>query len=486
MPHRKPVPPLRSLCLSYYRDFGRLEAASQQQGTTVNRLVRRLPLSIVEDLLQTIPTSPQESLQFLHPYLRRFNIYVCDEDLTEQLIEQCTSCLKTAKGLRQLGMKVSGDVLMAQRLMGAVLQSTSKLVQLNVSESPFNDALMEALAVSCPALQDLNISKCKQVTDVGLITLYCTGDDLNSGCRNITNLNVSSTSITADGVLFALQGWPNLLKLDADMLDFPPEGIEVPSGTYKLQTLNFPLRYDSLEQIHRLFPKLKSVDMSNYGVQYEAAPPVGALGELQFLEELSIDAENFPPHSINIFKSLGSRIKALELYGYHNLDLAEIALVFPNLIRLVLFGCHFENTGRIYPSEAELPKLRAFMLFRLGPYQTVEESFPANDICSLLATCKEIEFLELTSIQVWTPEVIDTLANSLLIKLLNRDVFQHLRELQLWYCHRLTTRGILPVVKSDGSLRKLGLHHCDGFSQDDLQDIEGIINRNNLDLTLRY
>ncbi|XP_035662590.1 uncharacterized protein LOC118406578 [Branchiostoma floridae] len=487
MPRRKPVPSLRSMCLTFFRDFDRLAAASQQQGVTVNRLIRRLPLSIVEDLLQTVPMSPVEALQFLHPYLKKFNIFVSEEDLNESLIDQYTTCLKTSKGLRQVGIKVSGDVLMGQRFIGAVLRSTTKLVQLNVSDSPFNDDLMEALAISCPSLQDLNISKCKHVTNVGLITLYCPGDEMNSGCRNLTNLNVSSTSLTCDGVLFALQGWPNLLKLDADMLDFPPEGVAIPSGKYKLKTINFPVRYESLEQVHHLFPNLRSMDLSNYGVHYDEAPPVGALGQLQFLEELSIDAENFPPHGIDIFKSLGSRIKILELYGYRGVDLAEVAMTFPNLVRLVLFGCHFVNSGRKYPSKAELPKLRAFMFFRLGPYQSVEESFPAEDFCNLLATCKEIEFLELTSIQVWTPEVIDTLSNALLICLLNRDVFQHLRELQLWYCHRFTTRGILPLVnRSDSGLKKLGLHHCDGLSEDDLQEIEEIIHRNNLDLTLRY
>ncbi|XP_066265325.1 uncharacterized protein [Branchiostoma lanceolatum] len=487
MPRRKPVPSLRSMCLRCFRSFERLEVASQQQGVTVNSLIRRLPLSIVEDLLQTVPSSSLEALQFLHPYLRKFAIFGYGEELTEQLIDQYTSCLKTSKGLRQLGIKVSGDVLVTQRFMGAVLRSTTKLVKLDVSESPFDDALMEALAISCPALQDLNVSKCKHVTDVGLITLYCPGDEMDSGCRNVTHLNVSSTGLTSDGVLFALHGWPNLSKLDADMLVFPPEGTVLPSGTYKLQTINFPVRYESLEQIHHLFPNLRSVDLSNYGVRYEETPPVGALGQLQFLEELSIDAENFPSHGLDIFKPLGSRIKILELYGYHHVDLAEVAIVFPNLVRLVLFGCHFENSGRRFPIEAELPKLRAFMFFRLGPYQSVEESFPADDFCNLLATCKEIEFLELTSIQVWTPEVIDTLSNALLIRLLNRDVFRHLRELQLWYCHRFTTRGILPIVNdSDSGLKKLGLHHCDGLSEDDLQDIEQIINRNNLDLTLRY
>ncbi|KZC13764.1 F-box/LRR-repeat protein 14 [Dufourea novaeangliae] len=313
------------------------------------------------------------------------------------------------------------QVLSLRRGLGDVLKGVPNLESLNLSGCyNVNDlALMKAFSQEYTTLTELNLSLCKQVSDISLSWIAKYLQNLEhlelGGCRNITN----------DGLLCISWYLKKLKRLDLrSCWQVCNDGI-----AYLAAGGNFALEYLSLQDCQRVTDEalrhistglttLKSINLSfcvcigDTGVKH--------LAKMPSLRELNLrSCDNISDVGMAYLAEGGSRISSLDVSFCDKISdqaLVHISRGLFNLKSLSLSACQISDEG----------------------------------ICKIAQTLHDLETLNIGQCSRLTDKGLYTIAESM----------KHLKCIDLYGCTRISTNGLERIMKLPQlSTLNLGLWH---------------------------
>ena len=373
------------------------------------------------------------------------------------------------KNLKRLSLK--GCTRLSTKALRDIPRNLQSLQDLDLSGCrACTDDLLHKLKEWCPDLLILKLESCTQVTDQGLEFLL---GKAQPGCRKLLEVNVSSTSITDEGVALLMISLSDLWSLSsAGITSSTGSSIAIPiPDCTKLNCLN--LSYSSItdSNVKVITDKCPGlVDLSLACCGSLSAVCLHHITSLKHLRKLNIASmkANFLADFVPFLKASGSRLEILDISGMKGVDSKFFGLHCCLLQELMLTDCE-DITGSFIKQTESGPLLsltQACCSLRLLSLQgcSFSTSKPLKDhLSAILTNSSNLQFLDLSSNRDLEDEAIAHFVSS--------SKLGGLRGLNLAHCLHITFEAMKPVVEKCRNLALLDLSHCRNIS---LREVESL------------
>ena len=335
--------------------------------------------------------------------------------------------------------------------------------------------MLNLLGSSCPELRVLRVESCCLVTDTGVDGLC--GDDDNSKCRKLREVNLTSTGITSYGIQKIL-----LSQLDLQKFSLAMTG---PEGVFKLSSggLSRSLNLSSVDLSHTCITDtfIKSIceicpllcELSFNGCSSVTAVSLQCIASLKHLGSLSIadnKAIKFHPYLVQFLARSGNSLQMLNISGMENVDTEVLGVCCKSLKCLIMADCRDVTGSCIHVSTDQesksltlaqaCPKLN---ILNLHNCHFTQHKPLAEHLTSILSNSAEFKELDLSG--------IENLSDEIFTQFIRSSVLSKLRSMNLSRCCEITVEPVELLLETCKGLTQLDLSHCQNISLRDAEHL---------------
>lgn len=331
------------------------------------------------------------------------------------------------------------------------------------------NTIINVLGNNCLALEKLDITASKSVTDRGLPSLF--------NCKRLKEVNLYRTSVTILGYRDLLSELPNIQNIGrcddfGSVLEILDKQESNPLALSALQCKD--MSYEELKLLINYCPNLTSISLFHD----DRISDLTILKELHNLKDMKLlNCDFFTDLVKQLLEWRGKNLELLHLEHVEEIDLNALIYISqfcPNLKTLSLYNCEFAEHRHIQFDLKNLP---------VSPFACLEKLVCVSD-CSLY----HLEFLmqhskNIKYIQLGSSTGID---DATLSRVLGRNPMKSLEELKILYSSDLSMQSVRLLMTHCDRLRTLSeLESWEGISSTELKEFRQYIHSNNIELDTR-
>jgi hypothetical protein len=376
-----------------------------------------------------------------------------------------------------LGFGIVGDAVRRRHVTQALHAGSASNLRHVVMLGDCDDAVLTALAASCPHLSVLDVSRSTAVSDEGVLSLC--------RCRSLRSVDVYQTSVTVVGyaslMLDKQNGIHDLGTCDilSDVLEYIAKVLKRSGEIISCKSISARnMTPHHLRTLVNMSPNIEAITMLSQ-VENDADEAIHILTSLEHLRYIRLHCLGFHTDGIVtvIMSAIGTNLISLHLEHVDEMDMRSLCIIAENcsaLQKLVLFSCDFtENFG----DNLERVEYRSKMLLSsLRCLECVSETAP-NVIEFLLCAAPNLITLSFGS-AAWLND--DTLA-----KVVFRGGLKSLEDITVTASYELTMVSVRLLLDSCPRLKTVRyLEEWRGIPIPDLIQLHEFISAENYDLKL--
>lgn len=347
--------------------------------------------------------------------------------------------------------------------------------------------------------RELNITNCREVTDVGLLGLCCGVDSLGKEnetlgkCKAICNLFTLGTRITEKGIKKALLNLPVLKVWDVVSIQllvnihqddfFNNRELNIPKYSLAQLEINenkcIPFRSGCLKIIGSICPSVVKLKIGpNKGLNDKDLLSLLSFKNISFLDICGFTEDSdlkitFDNGIAPVLKILGRSLQSLFLSCVHGVNIWVIIELCPNLRSLHLD----ENFNYSKSSQAKNGKAKIFTQLEKLCLKDGSHSIPPENLVLLLLS-PLLKFIEIHFCLGFTDTVIQKTAN--------HHEFRNLEYLKLVCCNSVSERGINVLMTDRNPIKKIVLNYCDKITEENVTLFVKKVNDKNWALSIWF
>lgn len=331
------------------------------------------------------------------------------------------------------------------------------------------NTIINVLGHNCLALERLDVTASKSVTDRGLPSLF--------NCKRLKEVNLYRTSVTSAGFRDLLSGLPNIQNIGrcdefGNVLERLDEQKSNPLSLSVLQCKD--MSFEQLTLLIKYCPSLTSLSIFHD----ERIADITILKELQNLRDLKLlNCDFFTDYVKQLLECRGKNLDKLHLEHVEEIDLNALMYISqfcPKLKTLSFYNCEFSEHRFV---TYDLKSLA------VTPFACLEKLVCVSD-CSLyhleflMQHSKNVKYIQLGS----STGINDATISSVL----RQNPMKSLEELKILYSSDLSMQSVRLLMNHCGQLRTLSeLESWEGISPSELREFREHIRSNNINLDTR-
>ena len=379
------------------------------------------------------------------------------------------------------------------------MRSLPRLLRLNLTDTSSTDKVLAAIGATCGDLQELYISYCLRVSDVGLRELCGQSVGAKPKCPSLRILNIMSTKVSCFGFRLALENLKELETLEAScsLRQWDDARVEsVDDSTYPLRTLRLQspsFRNNTpndetviLRKILSKCPQIESLLLRNRQLLPVTRELVVYLSSLESLKEFEAhhdgsDYQLFQYGYQPFLRAQGVKLQALKLEVVSGVDLELIGQCCTLLSDLHITTSISSEGFKDLSKEAE-QLLKDFSYFPSLTSVSLTMEKGANFTVShgkiLLSCCHNLSTLFFDSVQAFTDELIQEVRM--------RNKLANLKDCYFCQCHNFRPESLDFLIKDDSVLEELGINECYQVKRRDYKSWKKYVKKHNLKLDIEW
>ena len=371
------------------------------------------------------------------------------------------------------------------------MRSLPRLLRLNLADTNATDEVMTAIGATCGDLQELYITRCQKVSDVGLRELCGQSVRAKPKCSSLRILNILWTKVSCFGFRLALENLKELetLHTSCSLRQLDEAGFEsIGDSTYPLRTLSlgstcFPhdMHNDETVTLRKILskcPQIESLTLLCLPVTREFLVYLSSLESLKELEAHhdGSDYQLFQYGYQPFLRAQGVKLQALSLVSVRGVDLELIGQCCPLLSKLDIKLAEFKDLSneaeQLLKDFSYFPSLTSISLFM----DNEGANFTVSHGKILLSCCHNLSALYFHGVQALTDELIQEVRR--------RNKLANLKECTLRTCDNLYPESLDFLIKEENALEVLDVYNCDQVKQRDYESWKKYVEKHNLQLEI--
>ena len=386
-------------------------------------------------------------------------------------------CLRSFKGL-------------TSKRLGRMIRHLPRLLKLKLANTSTTDEVMAAIGATCGDLQELKISWCQYVSDVGLRELCGQSVGVKPKCPSLRILDIAYTDVSCFGFRLALENLKELetLKTSCSLRQWDDAGFEsIDDSIYTLRTLHlvahcFPHDMPNeetviLKKILSKCPLIESLTLDILPVTREFLVYLSSLASLREVKGLpdEWDDQIFQYGYQAFLRAQGVKLRALSLVLVRGVDLELIGQCCPLLSNLDIKLARFKDLS----NEVE-QSLKDFSYFpnltSISLTLNDDPTFRVSHGKILLSCCHNLSTLHFDGVGALTDQLIQEVHR--------QNKLANLKECHFWKCDDFHPESLAFLVKEENALEVLEVIRCHQVKQRDYKSWKKYIQKHNLKLDI--
>ena len=378
-----------------------------------------------------------------------------------------------------------------------MMRSLPRLLKLCLGTN-VTDEVMTAIGATCGDLQELDISYCKGVSDVGLSELCGQSVGAKPKCPSLRVLHIQDTDVSCFGFRLALENLKELetLHTSCSLRQWDEAGFEsIEDSTYPLRTLRLGGSLSSknlrpndetviLRKILSKCPQIEGLTLSfpvtvtrEFVVYLSSVASLREFMGFHYESDHQIFQYGYQP----FLKAQGVKLRALRLVLVSGVDLELIAKCCPLLSDVIISTATSSQGFKDLSNEAET-LLKDFSYFpnltSVSLSMNEEASFTVSHGKILLSCCHNLSTLAFEHFPGLTDELIQEVCR--------RNKLANLKECYITECDNFRLESLDFLIKEENALEVLDVDVCHQVKQRDYKLWKKYIKKHNLKLDIEW